>query len=387
MKKILIKVILCLTLLFTIVPMHNIHAIELVGSTHAQKVFNYFVSKGYSKYASAAIVGNIMWESGSHGDMDFPLHVSEVGGSGIGMCQWSGVRKTEFINYCASLGISWKESTLEHQVAYLEKELNTRGYWVFPTRVYSSALYKYNISHNEFKSLTDLDLATGAFCFCFERPSEVYARLNYRIDYAKQVLDLYGTSIDGKPFPFSDVSFDTWYRQYVQDAYDLGLMTGATDTLFKPHSSMNRAMVAVVFYRMEGSKKTSYKPLFSDVKNNEYYSQAITWAKENGVINGYTNGTFKPLRNVSREEMATMIYNFARYKGLNVSSSKDISGYKDYAKITPYAISPLKWTIEKGIISGKDNGTRLDPLKTASRAECAKMLVEAHKIIYTVSIK
>ncbi len=183
-------------------------------------------------------------------------------------------------------------------------------------------------------------------------------------------------------FRFDDVSVKDWYREVVEDAYYLGLMTGASDSLFKPMAKMNRAMVAVVFYRMEGSKKTSYKQLFSDVKNNEYYSQAITWAKENGVINGYKDGTFKPLRNVSREEMATMIYNFARYKGLNVRGNKAVAeGFSDCNQVSQYALEPMNWAIQNGIISGKDNGTRLDPLGTATRAECAKMLVEAYRLI------
>ena len=181
---------------------------------------------------------------------------------------------------------------------------------------------------------------------------------------------------------FDDVSRSAWYRPYVEEAYNLGLMIGATETLFKPNANMTRGMVAIVFHRMEGSKKVSYSNVFKDVPNNQYYTTSVLWAKQKGVINGYTDGTFKPLRNVTREEMATMIYNFAKYKGLNVKSSKDISKFKDYNKITPYARGPLQWAVAKGIISGKDNGTRLDPKGTATRAECSKMLVQAYKLIY-----
>ncbi len=181
---------------------------------------------------------------------------------------------------------------------------------------------------------------------------------------------------------FSDVTGDKWYFDTVVEASQLGLMTGATDTLFKPNASMNRAMVACVFHRMEGSKKTEYKALFKDVANGHYYSSAITWAKQKGVINGYTNGTFKPTKNVTREEMATMIYNFAKYKGLTLKASKDITQYKDYTKITPYARVPMKWAVSHGLMGGKDNGTRLDPLGNATRAECSKMLLQAYKLIY-----
>ncbi len=185
-----------------------------------------------------------------------------------------------------------------------------------------------------------------------------------------------------KEFPFTDVSDKQWYYGVINEAYQLGLMTGASDSLFKPNANMNRAMVAIVFHRMEGSKKVEYSSIFPDVANKQYYTTSVLWAKQTGVINGYTNGTFKPLRNVTREEMATMIYNFARYKGLDMSASKDITYFEDYNKITPYAVGPLQWAVEKGLMSGKDNGTRLDPLGTATRAECSKMLVQAYKVIY-----
>ncbi len=185
-----------------------------------------------------------------------------------------------------------------------------------------------------------------------------------------------------KPFPFTDVSDKQWYYGVINEAYQLGLMSGATETLFKPNANMNRGMVAIVFHRMEGSKKVEYSSIFPDVANKQYYTTSVLWAKQTGVINGYTNGTFKPLRNVSREEMATMIYNFARYKGLDMSASKDITYFSDYSQITPYAVGPLQWAVEKGLMSGKLNGTNLDPLGTATRAECSKMLVQAYKVIY-----
>ncbi len=185
-----------------------------------------------------------------------------------------------------------------------------------------------------------------------------------------------------KDFPFTDVSDKQWYYGVISEAYQLGLMSGATETLFKPNANMNRGMVAIVFHRMEGSKQVEYSSIFPDVANKQYYTTSVLWAKQTGVINGYTNGTFKPLRNVTREEMATMIYNFARYKGLDMSASKDITYFDDYNKITPYARVTLQWAVEKGLMSGKDNGTRLDPLGTATRAECSKMLVQAYKVIY-----
>ena len=185
-----------------------------------------------------------------------------------------------------------------------------------------------------------------------------------------------------KPFPFEDVFKGQWYYEYVDQAYQLGLMTGATETLFKPTVSMNRGMVAIVLHRMEGAEEVAYAPIFPDVYDKQYFTTAVMWAKQTGIITGYNNGTFMPLKNVTREEMATMIQRFAKYKGLDVTSSKDITYFQDYADISTYAKAPIQWCVENGVLSGKFEGTKVDPLGTATRAECAKMLVQAYKVIY-----
>ena len=181
---------------------------------------------------------------------------------------------------------------------------------------------------------------------------------------------------------FSDVIGDMWYFDVVVEANKIGLMTGASETLFKPDANMNRAMATCVFHRMEGSPKITYKKVFSDVNTGQYYSAAVTWAKNKGVIKGYNDGTFKPIKSITREEMAIMIANFAKYKGVYKNSSYDLSKFKDYKKVSSYAKESLQWCVEKGLLSGKDNGTRLDPLGTATRAECSKMLLNAYKMIY-----
>ena len=183
-------------------------------------------------------------------------------------------------------------------------------------------------------------------------------------------------------FPFFDVKTSAWYYDTVKEAYKLGLMTGATETLFKPESNMNRAMVACVFHRMEGSPKTAYEQKFSDVESGQYYSSPVTWAANKKVINGYDNGTFKPTKNVTREEMITMAANFAKYKGKYTKKTTDLYKFKDGTQVSLYARESMQWGLKSGILSGKDNGTRLDPKGTATRAECSKMLLKTYKLIY-----
>ena len=184
-----------------------------------------------------------------------------------------------------------------------------------------------------------------------------------------------------KEFLFTDVSDKQWYYDYINESYQLGLMTGATDTLFKPTANMNRGMAAIVFHRMEGAKPVAYSKVFPDVADNQYYTTSVLWAKQTGFITGYNNGTFMPLKEVTREEMATMIQRFAKYKGLDVTSSKDITYFKDYANISTYAKQPIQWCVENGVLSGKFEGTKVDPQGQATRAEACKMLLNAYKLI------
>ncbi|MBQ9851339.1 MAG: S-layer homology domain-containing protein [Ruminiclostridium sp.] len=163
------------------------------ATTNAEYVYSYFTNRGYSSQAAAAIVGNLMWESGSGGSFNIPLHTTESNGEGIGMVQWSFERKTNFMNFCSSKGVSWKNSTVGMQCEFLERELN--GYYGnnwFISPYYSSSLSKYNMSLSTFKKTTDIALATGAFCFCFERPSETQSGISTRITYANKVYSAYG---------------------------------------------------------------------------------------------------------------------------------------------------------------------------------------------------
>lgn len=192
----------------------------------------------------------------------------------------------------------------------------------------------------------------------------------------------YALLVEEKILPFKDVLVSEWYYDFIGDAYRLGLMTGATDTLFKPNANMNRGMVAIVFHRMEGSEDVKYESLFKDVENGQYYTKSVIWAKKCGVINGYTDGTFKPLKNITREEMAQMLYNLAKYKEVNVENNTSLSKFSDANKVSSYHKDAVKWAIAYGLISGKDNGKRIDPLGTATRAECSKMLLNGYKVIY-----
>ena len=114
--------------------------------------------------------------------------------------------------------------------------------------------------------------------------------------------------------------------------------------------------------------------IFQMLLNGAYYEKAVKWASSKGVVNGYASGKFGPDDAITREQLATMLWNYAKYKGQEVNSSQNFTGYKDAEKISWYAKETMAWAVEKGVVHGKDYGTRLDPQGTANRAEAAGMI-------------
>ena len=180
-------------------------------------------------------------------------------------------------------------------------------------------------------------------------------------------------------FPFTDVKKTSWYYDSVKGVYELGLMTGTTEITFAPTETMTRAMAATVLYRMAGSPETAYEELFLDVPDGKYYSESVTWAAQNGVVNGFGNGQFKPGTNVTREQLAKMLYNYAEMLGLDTSGRADLTTFKDGTQVSNYAKEPMRWAVANGILSGTATG-KLKPRSNATRAEVAKMLLNFYKL-------
>ena len=167
---------------------------------------------------------------------------------------------------------------------------------------------------------------------------------------------------------FSDITMSAWYHDAVDSAVTSGLMKGESDTIFAPNKPLTRAMLATILYRVSGDKAQHSHP-FTDVPSGRWFSDAIAWAYESGVVNGTSDGTFSPDDNVTREQAAAMLYRFAG----RPTASGDVTAFSDAAKISGYAVEPLHWAVGEGIINGKSEYT-LDPLGTATRAEIAKIM-------------
>ncbi|MCI5678963.1 MAG: S-layer homology domain-containing protein [Bacteroidales bacterium] len=175
-------------------------------------------------------------------------------------------------------------------------------------------------------------------------------------------------------FPFADVDTDDWFFEDVAYVYENGLMSGTSADTFSPETATTRGMIVTILYRLEGEPEISGSCAFDDVKSGSYYENAITWAAANGIVSGYDNGLFGPDDAITREQLATILYRYTQYKGLDVSVGGDtnILSYNDALDISEYAVPAMQWLCGEGIMSGSDGN--LMPMGNATRAQVAAFL-------------
>ena len=175
---------------------------------------------------------------------------------------------------------------------------------------------------------------------------------------------------------YEDVKEDAWYYDAVAYNFEHKLMTGLDDTHFGPDQKLARAQFALILYRMSGSPEVEGKSTFKDVADNDWYTDAVIWANKAGVVTGYTDsGLFGPGDDINREQMAVMMYRYAKYAECDTDKTAKLDSFKDGAKVNKFAKEAMEWAVGNGIISGKDNGTTLDPQGNATRAECATIMM------------
>ena len=171
---------------------------------------------------------------------------------------------------------------------------------------------------------------------------------------------------------FSDVAPDAWYRDAVQYAYDNGLMTGTSETTFEPAVSTTRGMIVSVLYRLAGSPAADDAG-FSDVADSAWYAEAVNWAASENIVGGFGEGSFRPDSAITREQMASILYRYAAYKGMDVSARADLSGYADADQIGEWAYEVMSWANAEGLLNGVTADT-LQPQGNATRAQVAAIL-------------
>lgn len=172
---------------------------------------------------------------------------------------------------------------------------------------------------------------------------------------------------------FDDVSSSAWYADAVEYVVSNGVMNGTGDTTFEPDAALSRSMMVQVLYNME-NKPAASDAAFIDVADNAWYADAVAWAAENKIVNGVEENQFAPDDNITREQMAAILYRYAQYKGQDVSARADMNAYTDFAEISSYAEPMLAWAVSEGLITGSSD-TTLSPAGNATRAEVAVVLM------------
>lgn len=170
---------------------------------------------------------------------------------------------------------------------------------------------------------------------------------------------------------FTDINI-SWARNGIEYLANNGILFGITNTKFSPYTTLNRAMVVTVLYRLEGCPSSLSVSKFSDVRNpNVYYYDAVNWAGAKGIVTGYDDGEFKPSLAVTREQLVTFMYRYAKYKGFDTRySSGALSQFSDRDSISTYAQIPMKWAVTQGIINGLST-TSIAPRYNSNRAQAA----------------
>ena len=174
--------------------------------------------------------------------------------------------------------------------------------------------------------------------------------------------------------PFTDVG-EAWYTEAIQYVYQNGLMAGTGATTFEPNTQLTRAMAVQILYNVEGKPTVTGEATFTDAAAaGDWAVDAITWAEQNGVVAGMGDGTFAPNAKVTREQFAQMMYNYAEYKDYDLTKTGNLAQFSDEGDVSSWAETALKWANGNGLINGHDDGT-LEPQGTAIRAQAASILM------------
>lgn len=180
---------------------------------------------------------------------------------------------------------------------------------------------------------------------------------------------------------FVDIEEKDWYYESVKYVVDNKLMNGVSETKFVPNGTLTRAMLVTVLYRNAGEPAVNKSIPFTDVDMGSWYANAVVWAKQNGIVNGVNETDFAPDNNITREQIAAIMFRYAQYEGMEAVTLEENLHFADDNEISEYAVSAMNWAVGTGLMKGK-SATTINPLDNATRAEIAAILqrfIEANK--------
>ena len=172
--------------------------------------------------------------------------------------------------------------------------------------------------------------------------------------------------------PFTDIS-GHWAEEAILSAVEAELFTGTSETTFSPDVTLSRAMFTTVLWRAAGSPEAEGTSAFADVAEGAWYHDAVVWSAENGIVQGVAEGVFAPDDQITREQMAAMLYRYAEAAGEATDSIQPLTGFADKDSVSAWAADAMAWAVDNGYLTGKP-GDLLDPQGMASRAEAAVII-------------
>ena len=177
---------------------------------------------------------------------------------------------------------------------------------------------------------------------------------------------------------YTDINGDSWYHSAAGFVIERGIMGSTrTDALtFEPGAACTRSMIVSILYRLSGKPEVNFEATFQDVKEGQWFADAVIWANQNGIVKGFGNGKFGPNDKITREQMAVILKGYATYKGIDTDKIADLSDFSDVNKVT-WSKPAVRWAVAEGLISGKTQNGKLylDPQGNATRAEVAAILM------------
>ena len=173
---------------------------------------------------------------------------------------------------------------------------------------------------------------------------------------------------------FTDVKESDWFYKGVAYVVDKDIMSGVSENEFAPSGKLTRAMLVQMLYNMESRPACDAENAFMDVPVGQWYTDAVIWANDAKIVSGMGEGLFAPNMEITREQMVAMLYNYAKYRGYDVTASADLSAFADTASVSAWAQPAMQWAVAEGYISGMGD-SQLAPQGTATRAEIASVIM------------
>lgn len=265
----------------------------------------------------------------------------------IGIVLWAVGLAEEIITYAITLDIRLYDLNADYKV-----RVNSAGNNVYCTKSRTITYYKFYVPENDKFTYEVKSIKNG---YPLDNPSMVNEGITNYVEYK-----------------FYDI-VNHWAKDHIKWATDRGYLNGTGNYAFSPNINTDRAMAITSICRMAGSPSAGTSTSFTDVSSSAYYAKAVNWGVNNKIVSGTSSTTFSPTTLITREQVAVMLYNYAKYKGKNVTATGNLSQFPDGSSVSSWAQTAMKWAVGKGIFSGNDSGY-LKPKSYTTRGELCALL-------------